>query len=118
MGKQEQRVDSTFEGVNAATRQAFDAMTTGFSGWLRNMTRLQAETSRFVSERFAKDVEMITQLAQCKRPEDVLALQGKLMSGLLADYSEESARFFALVNDVIREGAQELAKSVGGQARG
>jgi len=117
MGKQEQKPDLTFEGASAATRQAFEALTSGFSSWLRNMTRLQAETSRFLSERFAKDVEMMTQLAQCKRPEDVMAVQGKLMSGLLSDYSQESARFFALLNDIIKEGAQDFAKNVGGDGR-
>src|SRR5512141_274796 len=99
------------DGMPAITQQSLDAMSHAFSGWLKNANRLQAEALRFLNDRFNKDVEMMSQFAHCKKPEEFFSLQAKLASNLVSDYTDESSRILALLSDVAKDGAAEFSKA-------
>jgi Phasin protein len=104
-------VPTSPEAMSALTKQTFDTMSSAYSGWLRNATKVQAEAIRFINDRFTKDIEMMSQFAQCKKPEDIAALQAKLVSSLVADYTAESTKIIALFSDVAKEGLEGLTKT-------
>lgn len=90
---------------------AIESMSTAFSAWMRNANRLQCEAIRFVADRFAKDVEMTQQFAKCKKPEEILDLQAKLVNAMMSDYMNESAKFLTLFSDIAKEGFEEIARN-------
>ena len=104
-----------FEAMPAITKQSLDAMSQAFSGWVKNANRLQAEALRFLNDRFNTDVEMMSQVAHCKKPAEFFSLQAKLASTLVSDYTKESSRIIALLGDVAKDGAAEFSKVAAGK---
>jgi len=116
MSKQEQnpfRLPDAFGAIPAATKESFESMSKAFSDWLSNANRMQTEMARFISDRFNKDVTMISRFASCKKPEDFLQLQAELVRDLTNDYLQEGAKIFGLFSDAAKEGFGELRKTTG-----
>jgi hypothetical protein len=91
------------EAMSAVAKDSFDSMSRAFSGWLSNANRMQAETIRFVNDRFNKDLQVLSRFGNCRKPEDFIALQSEVMTELVSDYMAEGARFFALLGDAQKE---------------
>jgi hypothetical protein len=102
-------VPNGFESMSGVAQQSFDSMSKAFSGWLTNANRMQAETIRFVNDRFNKDLQVLSRFGNCRKPEDFIALQSELMTELVSDYMAEGARFFALLGDAQKDAVQAAA---------
>lgn len=103
------RAPEGLEDLTAMTRQSFERLSGVFSGWLHDTNRLQAEAMRFFNERVNKDMAMLSQLAACKKPEEVFELQVKLASGLFSDYMAEGTRFLELYGEVAKRELDEFS---------
>jgi len=104
---------SSIHGVEAfggMAKDSFDAMSKAFSGWTRNATRVQAETIRFINERFNKDLQMLTRFGSCKKPEDFVGLQSELMSQLVTDYTQEGAQLMKLFTEIAADAGSAAKK--------
>jgi hypothetical protein len=113
MSKAQQRpsvAPNGIEGMSATTKESFDAMSRAFSGWLGNANRIQSEAIRFLNDRFNKDIEMMSQFANCKKPEEFFNLQAKIANNLVADYTAESTRLLALLSDATKEGLEKFSE--------
>jgi len=102
MRKQAQQMPRTDNGLgdmSPLTRQSFDTMSRAFSSWLRDANRFQSEAIRFMNERFIKDIDMMSQFATCKKPEELLALQAKLANDLVSDFVAEGTKLLELLGD-------------------
>ena len=116
MTKPEQNASKAPDGMadmSAMTKQSFDAMSGAFSTWLREANRFQAEALRFLNDRFAKDVRMMSQFATCKKPEEIFELQAKLMSSLVSDYMAEGTKVLELFGDAVKTEVDEFSKTLG-----
>lgn len=88
------------DATNHVARQSFDTMSQAFSNWMRNANRVQAETIRFMNERFTKDLQAFSRVGACRKPEDFVGLQSELLTQLVADYMEEGARMMKLFGNM------------------
>ena len=61
--------------IPSFNEESFAWISNGFSEWLHNINRVQAEVIRFMSERFSKDVKMASRFAECRNPEDFMRVQ-------------------------------------------
>lgn len=98
----------TFPGFG---KESFEWMSKGFSEWLSNANRMQAELIRFMGDRYSKDVKMMARFAECRKPEDFLKLQTEIAAELTADYQQEGARLLALFGDASKQAWQEFTKA-------
>lgn len=115
MTKAEQTVSKAPDGmadISAIAKQSFDAMSGAFSTWLRDANRFQAEAIRFLNDRFNKDVQMMSQFATCKKPEEIFELQTKLMSSLVSDYMAEGTKILELFGDVVKAEVEDFSKTL------
>lgn len=103
--------EAGLEGISEAARQSLETMSGAFSTWLQDTSRMQAEAVRFLGERFNKDMALIGRLSQCRRPEDVRALQTQLVGELVADYMNESKTMFSLLGEASSHGLDLVKKS-------
>ena len=92
-------------------KESFEWMSKGFSEWLSNAHRMQAEVIRFMGDRYSKDVKMMARFAECRKPEDFLKVPSELAAELAADYQEQGARFLALFGDASKQAWQEFTKA-------
>jgi len=92
-------------------KESFEWMSTAFSEWLGNANRMQAEMIRFMGDRYAKDMKMITRFAGCRKPEDFVKLQSEVAAELAADYQEQGARILALFGDASKQAWQDFTKT-------
>jgi len=91
------------DSATESTKASFDTMSKAYANWLKNANSLQAEAVRFVSERFNKDLELLSRFGSCKRPEDFLGVQSDAMTQLANDYMAEGAKWVALVGDATKD---------------
>ena len=90
-----------FVFMNAAesAKASFEAMSDAYATWIKNANKLQAEAIRFVGERLDKDLQLLSRLGACKKPDEFLALQSDATSELVNDYLEEGKRWIALLSN-------------------
>ncbi|HEX6833490.1 MAG TPA: phasin family protein [Rudaea sp.] len=88
-----------FEAVSEIGKESFSTLSSTFRSWFENANRVQAEAFRFLNARMAKDFEAISQLANCRKPEDVFKLQREFATAWFADYAAANARFYDLMQD-------------------
>jgi hypothetical protein len=115
MTKPEQTVSKNADGmgdISAITKQSFDAMSGAFSTWLRDANRFQAEAIRFLNDRFNKDIQMMSQFATCKKPEEIFELQAKLANSLVSDYMAEGTKVLELFGDVVKAEVEDFSKTL------
>src|SRR5215471_832086 len=93
-----------------AARESFESMSNAFSDWLQSANRVQTEMIRFMSDRFSKDLHLMSRLASCKQPDEFLRLQAEAMSEIASDYMQEGAKLLALFGDASRSGYAEVAR--------
>jgi hypothetical protein len=120
MSKQEQSpftLPQGFATIPGLSKESLESLSGAFSDWMRNSSQIQAELIRFVGDRFSKDVAMISRFASCKKPEEFVAVQSELITGLTNDYLQQGAKLFALSSEVAKESIGKFAK-VAGSARG
>ena len=86
-----------------STKASLDTMSKAYANWLKNANRLQAEAVRFVSDRFNKDLELLSRFGSCKRPEDFLTVQSEAMTQLASDYMTEGAKWVALCGEAAKD---------------
>ena len=101
------------ETLSESAQASFHALSNTYAAWLKNANRMQAEAIRFVSDRFNKDVQMLSRFGNCKKPEDVLRLQSELVTQLMGDYSDECAKWIALLGDAAKD-ATDIAGAEAG----
>lgn len=101
-----------FENMSDIARQSLETMSGAFSTWLHDAGRMQAEAIRFLSDRFNKDVQLIAEFSQCKRPEDVIAVQTRLVNDLVSDYMSESKTMFSLLGEASKHGLEIAQRAV------
>lgn len=109
----ESMVPAGMEEMSAVAKQSFDAMAGTFSEWLRGANRFQAEAIRFLNQRFQKDIEMMSQFATCKKPEQIFELQARLASTMVSDYMAEGTRLLELFGDAAKGEVEEFSKAFG-----
>jgi hypothetical protein len=96
---------NTLNDVNAMTgaaKESFDNISKAFAGWLHDANNLQAETFHFMSNRFSKDLQMMSRFGACRKPEDFISLQSELVTQLVSDYMEEGAKLMTLFGDMTK----------------
>ncbi|MFC4762890.1 phasin family protein [Dyella koreensis] len=98
------------QAMSDMARQSLTAMSGAFSAWMHDASKVQAETVRFLNERFEKDMALLTQFAQCKRPDEIAALQAKLLTSLVTDYMEESRTMLTLLGNVSKHNLEQVEK--------
>lgn len=60
--------------------------------WFRQMTAINAEVTRFVTDRLQQDLEFQTQLLQCRDPAELRELQGRFFKEAFEQYSAETGK--------------------------
>jgi hypothetical protein len=100
-----------------AARESFESMSSAFSDWLQSANRVQTEMIRFISDRFSKDLHLMSRLASCKQPDEFLRLQAEAMSEIASDYMQEGAKLLALFGDASRSGYEEVARAASAARR-
>jgi len=94
----------------ANVKESFDNMTRAFTGWMTNANRMQAETIRFMNDRFNKDMQAFTRFGACKKPEEFMSLQSELVAELVKDYMEEGNKVVAMFADMARSAVPSAAQ--------
>ena len=94
----------------SAAKESFESVSNAFSDWVQNANRVQSEMIRFMSDRFSKDLNLISRLAGCKQPDEFLRLQAEAMSEITSDYMQEGAKLLAMLGDASRTGAEDLSR--------
>ena len=84
----------TFSTIND---QSLNLFTDAFTRWVTNCNETSSELLRFVNERFDKDLKLAARFAECKRPEDFLALQTQLVTTMIADYAQEATKLAGML---------------------
>lgn len=101
------------DGIPGFSKESFQSLAQAFSEWTNNGNRIQAELARFVSDRFNKDVALISRFAACKDPGEFIALQSEMVTGLTNDYLQEGAKIFALSSEIAKNSLGKLARAPG-----
>ena len=104
------------EAATESAKASLDTMTKAYANWLKNANRLQAEALRFVSDRFNKDLQLLSRFGSCKRPEDFLGMQSEAMTQMANDYMTEGAKWVALFGEAAKD-LQDKASPAGGKAK-
>ncbi len=60
--------------------------------WFRHVAAMNAELTRFVSERLQQDLEFQSQLMQCRDPLEFRELQGRFLKDAFDQYSAETGK--------------------------
>ena len=90
------------EAMNDMARESLDTVSSAFSTWMHNANRLQAESIRFMNDRFTKDLQNLTRISTCRSPEEFVSVQSELYTQLVSDYMEQGARLMSLFGDIGR----------------
>ena len=75
---------------------ALNSGTLNYAEWVKDFTRLQEESLRFMRERFAEQFQTASALAACKTPAEALDLQMKFANATMAEYMAEGKKLMAL----------------------
>ena len=115
MTKVEQTVSRASDGkadLSAATMQSLDVVSGAFTGWLRDANRFQAEAIRFLNDRLNKDIQMMSQYAACKKPEEIFELQAKLATSMVSDYMAEGTKVLELFGNAVKGEVEVFSKAL------
>lgn len=93
-----------FAALFSEDHGSMEAVSRAYASLFGNVARTQAEMLRFMSDRFAKDAKMLGELAACKNPTDMIQLQVKLGSDVIADYVAETQRLMHLFESAAADG--------------
>lgn len=111
MAKREEPVPSYgLAAMAVAVRPSIDAYSEGLRAWLADAGRIQTESLRFVGDRFRKDAKWSADLAACRRPKEVVALQTEGVRELVSDYLHEGAAIASLFAAAYRHGIDSAFK--------
>jgi len=102
--------NGNIQAMSELARQSLTAMSGAYAAWLQDAGKVQAETVRFLNERFEKDMDLLTQFAHCRRPEEIAALQSKAFAALVSDYARESQTLFGLLGSLSTHGIERIQK--------
>ena len=83
--------------------QSFEAVTNTYRVWINQANRMRDETTRFVQERFTKELEAAAQLARCTNPTDAFAVQAEFANKMAADYFAEGQKIVELMGEMAKE---------------
>ena len=106
-------VSDTPPGIGANLNGLKSAAST-YQAWMEGIAACNAEATRFIGKRLAKDFEVPAKLANCQTPTDVLELQSAFVQTLIADSSDEAQRMSALASEAFANG---IERNGNGQAR-
>ncbi len=102
--------NGNIQAISELARQSLTAMSGAYASWLQDAGKVQAETVRFLNERFEKDMDLLTQFAHCRRPEEIAALQSKAFATLVSDYAHESQTLFGLLGTLSTRSIEQVQK--------
>ena len=115
MVKHERVTTNGFDAFATIFKSSLDTVSAGFQAWVNSASHIQAESARFIVERFAKDARFTTSLAASRRPEDMLQVQADGMQTLVSDYLHEGIKLASMAMDAGRRNLDiTLAAAVSG----
>jgi len=79
-----------------SAQNPLDMMAKTYSSMFATIASAQVEIFRFLSDRFRKDAELMTQFAACWTPGDFQQLQSRLGTDAMTDYVDETQRLLGL----------------------
>ena len=99
---------NTGAALLSAQLPPIDLATQGYSAWLEQTNRVRDEALRFAQERFAKGLEAVVQLAECRDPATAFAVQAEFASKAAADYLAEGQKMIELMSYLAQDGFTKL----------
>ncbi len=100
------------ESFSAINGQALNFFTEAFTRWVKNANATSSELLHFVNARLNKDMQVLARFAECKKPEEFLALQSDVCASLFSDYAQESSKLFGMLTAAGEEAAARFTKHV------
>lgn len=80
--------------------------------WIRGVGACNAEATRFIGRRLAKDFGVSSELASCQTPTDILEVQASFIQTMISDYAEEAQRISSIVIETLaKEFSEQSGKS-------
>ncbi|MDV7143925.1 phasin family protein [Tropicimonas sp. TH_r6] len=91
-----ERMTSLFEDWQAA---GLGAWSWANPVWFRQIATINAEVTRFVTDRLRQDVEFQTELMQCRDPAEMQEVQGRFLKNAFDQYSAETGKLVQMNRD-------------------
>lgn len=99
-------------GMIAANQRGFEAAAEAQRRMLGRMSQVTSEVMNFVGRRLERDRDTVRRLADCRSPQDAVALYGEFVESAVKEYTEEIGVLAGLCADQAQDvvaGARHLA---------